>query len=144
MWKKVLLLACGVLIAVGLVAGLLAPVSDTDSRTAGATQSARLSGPDQADMEKVVARAAIILGVSESDLSNAFHQAAGVWPGGTPQPTEDNPYRWRPPQTAQGQPPVSFSSDMMKSIYSKIAATLNLNADNVAAAFEQAQSELEQ
>jgi len=141
MWKKVLLSACGMLVAVGLVAGTTASVNAADTRTADTTQSAPPSGPGQANMEKIIARAATILGVSESDLSNAFHQAGGGWPGGTPQPPLNNAYRQQP---AQGQQPPSGSSDMMKSIYSKIAATLNLSADDVAAAFEQAQSELEE
>ncbi len=141
MYKKVSLLACGILAVVGLAAGTMAPVNAADIQTADTTQLTQPSGPGQANMEQVIARAAAILGVSESDLSTAFHQAGGGWPGGTPQPPLNNPYRQQPPQD---QSPPYGSSDMMKSIYSKIAATLNLSADNVAAAFEQAQSELEQ
>ena len=122
----------------------MAPVNAADTRTADTTQSTPLSGPGLTNVEKVIAKAATILGVSESDLSNAFHQAGGGWPGGTPQSPLNNPYRQRPMPIEQGQQPLYASSDMMKSIYSKIAATLNLSADNVAAAFEQAQSELEE
>jgi hypothetical protein len=101
-------------------------------------------------MEKVIARAATILDISESDLSNAFNQAItsvrSSQSGGTQSPG-NNPHRQRLPQgqkPAQGQQAPSGPSDMMKSVYSKIAATLNLNADNVTAAFQQAQSELKQ
>jgi hypothetical protein len=112
------------------------------------------SGQGQEGMKKVIARAATILGVSESALTTAFDAAMQANrpsgsdnktpPSGQP-PTQGQSSGQQPPQgqSGQGQPP-SGSSDMMTSVYSKIAAALNLSADKVKAAFEQAQTELKQ
>jgi hypothetical protein len=112
------------------------------------------SGQGQEGMKKVIVRAATILGVSESDLTTAFNTAMQANrpsgsdnktpPSGQP-PTQGQSSGQQPPQgqSGQGQPP-SGSSDMMTGVYSKIATALNLSADKVKAAFEQAQSELKQ
>jgi type II secretory pathway pseudopilin PulG len=112
------------------------------------TSGQQPSGQGQESMKKVVARAATILGVSETDLTTAFDAAMKAnRPSGSDNKT---PPSGQPPsgqttsgQSGQGQPP-SGSSDMMTSVYSKIATALNLSADKVKAAFEQAQSELKQ
>ncbi len=101
------------------------------------------SGQGQESMKKVIAGAATILGVSESALTTAFEDAMKAnRPAGSDNMTP--PSGQKPSgQPGQGQAP-SGSSDMMTGVYSKIATALNLSADKVQAAFEQAQSELKQ
>ncbi|MGD0855378.1 MAG: hypothetical protein ABSA18_06195 [Dehalococcoidia bacterium] len=114
-------------------------------------------GQGQQNMQQVITKAAVILGVSATDLTTAF-DAATKSAGGNRPSGSDNRTRpsGQPPQggqqsgqqpsqgqSGQGQAP-SGSSDMMKSVYTSIATTLNLTADKVQAAFEQAQSELKQ
>jgi len=141
------------------------------------------------NVDKVIARAAVILGVSETDLSDAFDKAianvkasqpaadqsqqggqttpeakyipglpwssqGGQQPQGVlvPNPkVQDVPFpqgQWGALNPTQGQGGAQGSksgpSDMMKSVYSQIAATLNLSPDTVASAFKQAHSDLKQ
>ena len=126
----------------------------TQQQTTTSGQRSSGQGQGQQNMQQVITKAAAILGVSATDLTNAFDAAmksnrpsgsdnrtrpSGQSPTG--QSGSDN--RTRPSgQSGQGQP--SGSSDMMTSVYSKIATALNLSADKVKAAFEQAQSELKQ
>lgn len=119
------------------------------------------AGQGPADMTQIIAKAAAILGVSESDLSAAWEDAMqelgpGVPGGGTPpsggppsgQPPEgERPEGGhsgqQPPQGEGGQaPPGPF--DMMAGVYAGVAEALNLTTEAVQSAFEQARSELSQ
>lgn len=114
------------------------------------------SGRGQEAMKQLIAKAAVILGVSESDLSTAFEDAmkemggGRVGPGGPggsgeppsgEKPSGEPPSGQQPPQGG-GQPP-SGASDMMKDVYASIAASLGLTTEKVQAAFEQARAELQ-
>jgi len=118
------------------------------------------SGQGKDGMKNVIAKAATILGVSETDLTAAWESAmkeAGGGQGGPggpggsdnrtpPSPPSDNPPSGTPPSGQsgqQGQPP-SGSSEMMTKVYASVATTLGLTTEKVQAAFEQAQSELKQ
>jgi hypothetical protein len=129
-------------------------------QSSGTSGQQSRQGQGQQNMQQVITRAAAILGVSATDLTTAFNAAIKSAGGDRPGPGSGSENRTRPSgqppqggqqsgqrpsqgQTGQGQPP-SGSSDMMKSVYASIATTLNLSADKVQAAFEQAQSELKQ
>lgn len=142
-----------------------APAAQTQQQTTQPTQQQTTtsgqqpsgqqpSGQGQEGMKKVIAKAATILGVSETDLTTAFDAAMKAnRPSGSDNMTSPS---GQPPsgQSGQGQPPSgqsgqqgqapSGSSDMMKSVYAKIATALSLTTEEVQTAFEQAQSELKQ
>ena len=126
--------------------------TNTSGQQPSTTSGQKPSGQGQEGMKKVITRAAAILGVTESALTTAFESAmkevggSAGRPGGPGGSDNKTPPSGPPPsgQTGQqGQAP-SGSSDMMKSVYAKVATALSLTTEKVQAAFEQAQSELKQ
>ena len=142
------------------------PDSATTTQPNSGTQNGSRSGrPGGQDMSQVMSRAAQILGITEAQFTSAYQQAQtsvfGAMPGGTPgqQPPSDssgqrpqhlytdNTSGQRPPSGTSGQPPPqggwgSNSGSMLK-IYSKMADILNISADKISSAMDQARQELQ-
>lgn len=146
--------------------GTGAPASSTGTQSNnGAPNGSRSGRPGGQDMSQVMSRAAGILGITEAQFTSAFQQAQtsvfGAMPGGTPgqQPPSDssgqrpqhayadNASGQRPPSGTSGQQPPqggwgSNSGSMLK-IYSKMADILNISADKISSAMDQARQELQ-
>jgi len=101
-------------------------------------------------MNKMFARAAEILGITEAQLTNAFQQAqesvfgkaaTGTAPSGASgQPPE------RPSGTSGQQPPSQGQGpdqESMQKVYSKMSEILNMSADKISSAMDQARQELQ-
>jgi len=105
----------------------------------------------------ILTRAAEILGISSDDFIAAFNNAM---PEGGPFGSGQQGQSATPPSGQQGQPPATTSgqqgqpttppsgqqmsqSQSMTAIYEKMAEELNISADDIANAMEQAQEELQ-
>ena len=86
MWKKVLLLAAGILAVVGLAAGVMTSVNAADGSQAGTNQSVpppgghpggpgRFGGPGGPGGDEMFSRVAQILNIDKQKLADAFKQA---------------------------------------------------------------------
>jgi|GEM_PF-700747 len=114
------------------------------------------------DMSKQLSRAAQILGITEAQLTGAFQQAQesvfGKAPTGTTpssasgQPSMPPSGTWgqqspAPPSGASGQqtPPQGRgpNQESMQKLYSKMAEILNISADKISNAMDQARQELQ-
>ncbi len=109
------------------------------------------------NMSAVLNKAADILGISESTFTSAFNDAQksviGSQPSGNggqpPRPPSGND-NWSgrgsqlPPGGSGGQPPSGNGggrqggSDMMTKVYAQMATALNISADQISAAMQQA------
>ena len=118
-------------------------------------------------MSQLMSRAAGILGITEAQLTGAYQQAQtsvfAAMPGGTPgqQPPADSSgqrpqhlytdntsgQRQPPPSGASGQQPPQGGwgqdSGSMLKVYSKMADILNISADKISSAMDQARQELQ-
>jgi hypothetical protein len=105
--------------------------------------------PGAANMNVILTRAAEILGISSDDFIAAFQNAMPQGgPSGQGQPGQPP----MPPSGEQGQPPAppsgqqpsqSSSPQFMTEVYEKMAAELNISADDIAQAIAQAEKELQ-
>jgi len=140
--------------------------SSTQTQQQTATSGQQTPAPaDSQRMDKIFSRVAEILGVTEDQLTKAFQQAmpsvSGAQPpSGQQQPPAPPSGQLQPPPTLpsdntsgsspsgqqppqQGQRPSAASGGPdMTSAYSKMAEILNISADKISSAFEQAQNEL--
>jgi hypothetical protein len=112
--------------------------------------------PGGIDNTEVLTRAAEILGVSSDDFITAFQNAmpqgmpSGSGQQGQP-PTSQSGQQGEsptPPSGQQGQPPTGIGQGMSQSqfmtdIYEKMAEELNISADDIANAIQQATEELQ-
>ena len=113
--------------------------------------------PGASNMTAILTRAAEILGISSDDFIAAFNNAmpeggaSGSGQQGQP-PTAPSGQQGQPPTPPsgeQGQPSTPPSgqqmsqSQSMTEIYEKMAVELNISADDIAKAMEQAEEELQ-
>ncbi len=106
------------------------------------------------NMAQVLNRAADILGISESTFTSAFNDAQkSVFPN---RPSGDNMTRGqrppgsdnssgqgsRPPSSGSGGPSSQGQSSMMTKVYAQMATALNISADKISTAMQQAFTEL--
>jgi hypothetical protein len=113
-----------------------------------------------ANMNVILTRAAEILGISSDDFIAAFQNAMPQGgpsgqgqPGQLPAPPSgEQGQPPMPPSGEQGQPPAppsgqqpsqSSSPQFMTEVYEKMAAELNISADDIAEAIAQAEKELQ-
>jgi hypothetical protein len=134
----------------------------------GTTPGAQQGRPGGPGMSKMFSRAAQILGVTEAQFTSAFQQAQesvfGKTPSGTagtppappsgtsgqqpPAPPSGTPGQQppAPPSGTSGQQPPPGgqgpNSEMMQKVYSKMAEILNISADKISGAMDQARQEL--
>ena len=101
-------------------------------------------------MSKVFARAAEILGITEAQLTSAFQQAQESVFGKAPTGTAPSEASGQPPERPSGtsgqQPPSQgrgTDQDSMQKVYSKMAEILNISADKISSAMDQARQELQ-
>jgi hypothetical protein len=120
----------------------------TASPTQGSAPSGRQGGPD---MSKQLSRAAQILGITEAQLTSAFQQAQesvfGKAPTGTPPSGTSSQQPPAPPSGTSGQQPPQDgqgpNTENMQKLYSKMAEILNISADKISSAMDQARQELQ-
>ena len=113
--------------------------------------------PGASNMTEVLSRAAEILGISSEKLTTAFQNAmpqggsSGSGQQGQP-PTAPSGQQGQsptPPSGQQGQPSTLPSgqqmtqSQLMTDVYEKMAEELNISADDIASAMQQAEEELQ-
>jgi len=125
----------------------------------GNAQAGRQGGPD---MSKMFSRAAQIQGVTEDQLTIAYQQAQvsvfGKAPtGAPPSGTADQPpvpptgtsgqQPPQPPSGGSGRQPPSLGQEPdqenMQKVYSKMSEILNISADKISSAMDQARQELQ-
>jgi hypothetical protein len=112
-------------------------------------------GPGGQNMTQVLNKAADILGISEATFTSAYNDARTSVFGSRPSGTRGQPpqrpsgsenwsgQRSQPPSGGgSGQPPQGVSS-MMTQVYAKMATALNISADKISAAMQQAMMELQ-
>ena len=136
--------------------------STTSGSTASPTQGnalpGRQSGPD---MSKTFARAAEILGITETQLTSAFQQAQesvfGKASTGTSETSDQQPppppsgtWSQQPPQSPSGTTGQQSPShnggpnqESMQKLYSKMSEILGISADKISSAMDQARQELQ-
>jgi hypothetical protein len=133
------------------------PAPATTTQPNSGRQSGSRSGrPGGPDMSKMMSRSAEILGITEAQLTSAYQQAQesvfGKMPSGTPgqRPPTDNTsgHQWtQPPTGTSGQQPPQGgwgpNSETMQKLYSKMAEILNISADKITSAMDQARQELQ-
>ncbi len=139
------------------------------SSTATGQQSTSQSAPQQqpgspgqqppgaSNMTEILARAAEILGISSEKLTTAFQNAmpqggpSGSGQQGQP-PAAPSGQQRQPPEPPSGQqgqlsePPSGqqmTQSQLMADVYEKMAEELNISADDIASAMQQAEEELQ-
>ncbi|MHB8085356.1 MAG: hypothetical protein ACYDHZ_05995 [Dehalococcoidia bacterium] len=112
-------------------------------------------GPGGPNMSAILNKAADILGISESTFTSAFNdartsvfgsrpsggrtgggQSPSGGPGGPP-PSENRTWGGQPPSGSGGGQP----SAMMTQVYAQMATALNISADKISAAMQQAFTE---
>lgn len=109
--------------------------------------------PGGIDNTEVLTRAAEILGISSDDFITAFQNAmpqgmpSGAGQQGQP-PTSQSDQQGEPPTPTSGQqgPPTGqgmSQSQLMTDIYEKMAEELNISADDITNAIQQATEELQ-
>jgi hypothetical protein len=97
-------------------------------------------------MTAILNRAAEILGISSDEFTTAFQNAmpeggtSGSGQQGQP-PTAPSGQQGQPPTAPSGQ--GMSQSQFMTEIYEKMAVELNISADDIAKAMEQAEEELQ-
>jgi hypothetical protein len=111
-----------------------------------------------AEMRKMFARAAEILGITEDQLTGAFQEAQKSVFGDAPTPSGISGQQPEPPSGTSGQPskPPSGPSgqqppshgqgpdqESMQKVYSKMSQILNIAADKISSAMDQARQELQ-
>ncbi|MGA2368289.1 MAG: hypothetical protein ABSF74_06945 [Dehalococcoidia bacterium] len=110
-------------------------------------------GPGGQNMSAVLNKAADILGISESTFTSAFNDARTSVFGS--RPSDNRTGSGQPPQHPSGsdnwsgrgsRPPSGGSSGqqsaMMTKVYAQMATALNISADKISAAMQQASTEL--
>jgi hypothetical protein len=141
--------------------------------TNGATQQQQTNSqgqqqPGASNMTAILSRAAEILGISSEKLTTAFQNAM---PQGGPSGSGQQGQPSTPPSGEQGEPPASPSGEQgqpptppsgqqgqpstppsgqqmtqsqpMTGVYEKMAEELNISADDIASAMQQAEEELQ-
>jgi hypothetical protein len=113
--------------------------STSPSSAATQGQSGSPGHYQPSNMQDVLNRAAEILGVPADQLTTAFKNATpNGFSGQPPAHSGQRPT----PQPGQ-QPPAQSQHGMnMKSVFDKMAETLNVSSDNISNAFNQAEQEL--
>jgi hypothetical protein len=114
-------------------------------------------------MSNQFSRAAQILGITEAQLTSAFQQAQesvfGKAPTGTPPSGMSGQQPPAPPSGTSGQQPPQLPSgtsgqqppqggqgpnaESMQKLYSKMAEILNISADKISSAMDQARQEMQ-
>ncbi len=132
--------------------GAPASTAPASGSAASPSQSSLPSGrPGAPDMSREFSRAAQILGITEEQLTSAFQQAQesifGKPPTGTPPSGTSGQRPPAPPSGTPGQQtPTSDQGpgqEMMQKVYSKMAEILNISADKISSAMEQARQEMQ-
>jgi hypothetical protein len=162
--KKSAAVTALVVILIGtFLTGCSASSSQTSSSSSGQQSSPTTSGqastnestqqqatpPGQqqfggSNMTEILTRAAEILGISSDDFIASFQNAM---PQGGPSRSGEQGQPPTAPSGQQGQPPTSgqqmTQSQFMTDIYAKMAEELNISADDIANAIQQAEEELQ-
>jgi hypothetical protein len=78
MWKKIISMAAGILALVILVTGIVTVANADDTKPAVPAGPAFIGGPAGMMNDNLTAKAAQILGIDKTKLTDAFKQAAGI------------------------------------------------------------------
>jgi hypothetical protein len=131
--------------------------SDNQSAQRQQSGSPGQQPPGASNMTEILSRAAEILGISSEKLTTAFQNAmpqggpSGSGQQGQPPtaPSNQQGQPPTPPSGQQGQPSTPPSgqqmtqSQPMTDVYEKMAEELNISADDIASAMQQAEEELQ-
>jgi hypothetical protein len=129
------------------------PATQQQGNTSSGQRGSRGQGGQ--NMSAVLNKAADILGISETTFTSAFNAAQTSVFGSRPSGTSSQPPQrpsgsenWsgqgsRPTSGGSGGQPSQGQSSMMTKVYAQMATTLNISADQISAAMQQAMTQLQ-